>query len=499
MPERPDLDRFRRQARALQRAVRDSDPDATARVARHGVPRDTAGFRLGAAQFVLAREYGFASWARLKHYLENLAEHAWDSASSAAPAVDPAVEFCRLACLTYTRDDGPERRARARHLLDRHPDLTTANIWAAAVAARSDDVGRLLTEEPGLATERGGPFGWRPLCYLTYSRFDPDVRAEPVLAVARLLLDAGADPNEGYFLDGLPSAFTLLTGVFGHGELGPRRQPTHPHWRPLARLLLEAGADPNDAQALYNRMSSADNDHLELLFQFGLGVGDGGPWHARIGDIGDGPAEQLRTQLRWAVEHHQPERVRLLVEHGVDFRSPYVRDGIAWRPGDGRTPVELARLNGDTDIADYLVAQGAAPPDPDPVSDLLAAVFRVDRVAVARVRAEYPDAVTQARDIRQGLVVWAAAQAPVGSVALLAELGFDVNALGRADAPVEQEWETALHHSAANGDADLTRLLLELGADPQVRDTRFDATPLDWARHFDQRSTVEILEPVTDP
>lgn len=430
--------------------------------------------------------------------MENLAEHAWDSAASADPAVDPAVEFCRLACLTYSRDDGPERWARARHLLDWHPDLTTANIWAAAAAARPDDVGRLLAEQPRRAVERGGPFGWRPLCHLAYSRFDPDVRAEPVLAVARLLLDAGADPNEGYFLNGLPSAFTLLTGVFGHGELGPQRQPTHPHWRALATLLLDAGADPNDAQTLYNRMFSANDDHLELLFHFGLGAGDGGPWHARVGDIGDGPTEQLRTQLRWAVEHHEPERVRLLVEHGVDFRSPYVRDGIAWRPGDGRTPVELARLDGATDIADYLLAQGATPPDPDPVSELVAAVFRVDRAAVQRIRAEHPDAVAQARRSRPGLLVWAATQAPTDSVALLAELGFDVNALGRGDAPVEQAWETALHHSAANGDADLTSLLLQLGADPQIRDRRFDATPLDWARRFGQRAIVEALEPVTD-
>ena len=36
---------------------------------------------------------------------------------------------------------------------------------------------------------------------------------------------------------------------------------------------------------------------------------------------------------------------------------------------------------------------------------------------------------------------------------LLAELGFEVNAYGRGDAPVEEPWETALHHSAADGNA----------------------------------------------
>lgn len=495
LPERPHLDSFRRQARALQRAVRAGDPDAVARLARHhpgGAPADAAALPLSAAQLVVAREYGFASWPRLTRYLRTVADHAWYTALGATPAADPAHEFCRLACLTYGREDGPARWAQARRLLAEHPDLTRTDIWAAAAAARPDDVRRLLAERPRLATERGGPYRWRPLFHLVYSRFDPSVPAEPVLAVARMLLDAGADPDEGYLFDALPSPFTLLTGVFGQGELGPRRQPRHPHWRALARLLLDAGADPNDAQTLYNRMFEPDDSHLELLFEYGLGTGDGGPWRARIADL-DPPARMLRIQLRWAIEHHQAARVRLLVEHGVDFRSPFEGEGPAWSPGDGRTPVELAWLNGDTEIADHLLAQGAEPPAPDPVRELIAAAFRTDRSTVERIRRDHPAAVAEARRARPGLMVWAATQAPTGTTTLLAELGFDVNAYGRGDAPVEEPWETALHQSAANGNVELTRRLLELGADPTLRDRRFDATPLDWARHLHQPATAAIL------
>ncbi|GAB3891536.1 hypothetical protein GCM10029964_064870 [Kibdelosporangium lantanae] len=159
MPDRPHLDNFRRQARALQRAVRAGDPEAAARVARHA--EASADLRLSTAQFVVAREYGYASWPRLVRYLETVAEHNWDTRLGATPTTDPAAEFCRLACLTYSREDGPERWARARQLLAEKPDLTRDDIWAAA-AAGSPDVARLLAERPELVAERGGPFGWRP-------------------------------------------------------------------------------------------------------------------------------------------------------------------------------------------------------------------------------------------------------------------------------------------------------------------------------------------------
>ena len=90
MPDRPHLDGFRRQARALQRAVRAGDPDAVTRLARHHpvvLPDHADGFQLSAAQLVVAREYGFASWPRLTRYVETVAEHGWETRFAATPAV----------------------------------------------------------------------------------------------------------------------------------------------------------------------------------------------------------------------------------------------------------------------------------------------------------------------------------------------------------------------------------------------------------------------------
>jgi ankyrin repeat protein len=62
---------------------------------------------------------------------------------------------------------------------------------------------------------------------------------------------------------------------------------------------------------------------------------------------------------------------------------------------------------------------------------------------------------------------------------------------------MEQAWETALHSAAGEGEVDGVRLLLDLGADPDIHDMRFDATPLGWAEHFGQAATAELLRPLT--
>jgi hypothetical protein len=146
-------------------------------------------------------------------------------------------------------------------------------------------------------------------------------------------------------------------------------------------------------------------------------------------------------------------------------------------------------------MAEWLVSQGAARPASAGADGLIAAALAGDRAATGRLRAHAETARAQ----RPGLIVWAAARRSTDAIVLLAELGFDVNALGRTDIPMEQAWETALHEAAAQGDVQMARLLIDLGADPDIKDTRFDSTPLGWARHFAQQATMEFLQPLTRP
>ncbi|MGF7234037.1 MAG: ankyrin repeat domain-containing protein [Frankia sp.] len=199
----------------------------------------------------------------------------------------------------------------------------------------------------------------------------------------------------------------------------------------------------------------------------------------------------LRGQLRWAIDHDFPERVELLARHDVDLRSPF--------PADGRTPVEVALRSGRRALVEMLVAYGAPRPDPKPVDAFVGAALAADRAELDRLAAADPGLEARACRERPGLVVWAAADGRAEAIRLLVERGFDVNALGRGDTPVEGRWETALHQAAQHGNVELALLLLELGADPDRRDARFDSTPLGWSRHFDQPAVAAILTPLTTP
>ena len=71
LPDKPDLNQLRRQARELQRAAARGEVAASEKI-RAISPRVT----LWSAQLALAREYGFPSWARLKAEIERRALHS---------------------------------------------------------------------------------------------------------------------------------------------------------------------------------------------------------------------------------------------------------------------------------------------------------------------------------------------------------------------------------------------------------------------------------------
>ncbi|MBT2228208.1 ankyrin repeat domain-containing protein [Nonomuraea sp. NEAU-A123] len=470
LPDNPSIERLRKQAKTLLRYVRAGVPEALGLVTEFH-PRAPETLKLSDAQLVTARMYGFASWPRLKEHIATVERYS-RSPHRVAPREELPEEFLRLACLTYGTDY-PGRTGEADLLLARHPWLPTANVFTMAATGAADALADALVENPGLARAQGGPFEWEPLLYLAYARLDTP---GSYLPAARLLLKHGADPNAGFLWDGLTSPFTVLTGAFGGGE---GHQPPHPQGPALARLLLEAGADPNDSQTLYNLglggSCSDDTAHLQLLMEFGLGLGDGGPWHARLGPTLQSPRQLLRDELATAALRGCPRRARLLLAHGAEV------NGLGGHPAyGGRTPYELALLNGHTEVAETLAAAGASAVL-DEMEAFTAACMRADPDAVAGFG---PEPLARALARSPELISSAAEQRKPAAVRLLAGLGFDVNHLHRS---------TPLHAAAWNDDIETARTLIELGADPTIKDPAYDSTPLGWAEHGGKQRVADYL------
>ncbi len=112
LPEHPDLDQLRRQAKELLDAFQSGDADASAEVNAHYRDATTNTFALHDAQLVLARAYGFDSWPRLKAHVDGMTARQFIEAAR-------TNDVDRVAAMLKVRRDlvdmqwsyGDERRA----------------------------------------------------------------------------------------------------------------------------------------------------------------------------------------------------------------------------------------------------------------------------------------------------------------------------------------------------------------------------------------------------
>jgi ankyrin repeat protein len=490
LPENPSLENLRKIAKTLLKSVRSGSAEFREEVEQFH-PRGgeaLTDFALNDAQVVIARSYGFGSWPKLKEHLEKLAEFAWDPPGENFDRVESESlfdRFIRLSCLAYDGWWRPSFAENARELLKVHPELARENIYGAATAGDVVAARALLAGDPTIVQRKGGPFGWQPLLYACYSRIKGTEPGHSTLEVARILLEAGADPNAGFLWKGNLPPFTALTGAFGSGEAGGNLPP-HQNCQELAQLLLETGADPNDGQTLYNRHFQPGDDHLKLLFAYGLGKDKCGPWYRCFGERLDSPSRIVAEELWSAARKSFLERVKLLVEHGVDVNMPGLRDG--------RTPYQAAMRAGNRGIAEYLLQHGAKKSELTREEEFAAACISGSRdEALALIRRD-PELVQKLGHHGRVELMHRAVEGnrPEG-VRLMAELGFEVSAVTRHDGVGINLAATPLHNAAWLGNLEMVKLLMELGADPAVRDPNHRGTPLGWAAYNRQRDVVEYL------
>ncbi len=472
LPENPNLDHLKKQAKALLKAVRAGDEAALSRVGPYF--GDPASIGLQYAQLVIAREYGFSSWTKLKGAV---------SQAKTLPSMKGdrlANQFLDLACLAYSLDvnPSPDRFERAKELFAANPEIANENIYTAAAIGDVERIERWLAEDPGLVNRKGGYFNWEPVMYAAYSRLP----GASTLAGGLKLLETGADPNAHYMWGG-QYKFTALTGVFGEGEGGPINFPEHPDCVAFARALLQAGADPNDSQAAYNRCFEPDDTCLELLLEFGLRADDRNNWLLEDeGRMLPNPSETMHFQLIQALRRGYKARAKLLIDHGVDLDRP---DDTYETLTKGKTPYETALLLGLVDIADYMLAHGARKTELSDLDAFRAACMRGD-LASARALLDANDTLMVAAGpgMRE-MLCDAVGQGNEDALAAMIELGFDLSIPGT---------QTPLHDAAFHGRLRMARMLLDAGADPTLRDPNHVQPPIGFALYSGQEEMIALLD-----
>ncbi len=481
------LDNLRKEAKRWLKALYGGDAHARARLVR-AYPTAPPQPTLRDIQHALAHEHGHVSWIALKAALADGA------------AADRGSRAWRVAAfLEYACPDapvmGPCSRAVAQHaamrILTHHPEIARDNVYTAVACGDLNEVERIVAEQPDAASQRGGPRGWPPLLYLCNARLPIAADRHNAVAIARTLIDRGADPSSSYVAWD-QYTYTALTGVLGRGEEEAR---THPDAEGLARLLLERGAEPYDRQLLYNVFADhgsrafLDDDIiwlLDLIYTHAVHRGRQADWSDPDWPMLDpwGRGHGAGFLLDAAVDGNHLKLAEWLLAHGA---SPNATRLHGSAPSQ-RSLHQLALRKGSLDMADLLVRYGATPSSGAPREDsgedaFVAACFRLDREAVLEQLAQHPEYLQSPQ------AMFAAAQHDRADVAeFLLDLGVspDVEdgSHGRA---------RALHEAAGHDSVRVASLLIERGAEVDCRESNWNATPLGFAVYGQRRRAVALL------
>ena len=406
----------------------------------------------------MARRYGFPSWAKLRLHVDAQAFRRGDQATAVRRWLALAYGGDVTGSLAASRPD------LAAQLLSDRPDLAD-DRWVACAAGDLDRIKRAVAADPSWVHRSGGPFDLPPLVAVTHSHLGRLPASRVGLSdCARSLIEAGADPN-GRIYNRFPPASLAAPDPNGplsalYGAAGISRDPV------LIGLLLDAGADPNDGESLYHALENVDG--TRLLLQHGARI-SGTNALARALDMpsptvleallahGGDPNEPIRGAvgrvwgsllLRAIAIRCSPGHIAALLAAGAD---PQART-----PG-GIWAYPLAMQAGLTDVAALLRATGAAT-TLTAADAFVAACARADGAEARRIQLERPDLPGSLPDDRLRLLPDSVAWGSAASVRTMLERGWPVTARGG-------DWEaTALNLAVFRGDPALTALLLAHGA-----------------------------------
>jgi ankyrin repeat protein len=225
------------------------------------------------------------------------------------------------------------------------------DIFTAAELGDAARVRELLAGDPSLATARGGPNQWDALTYLCFSRRLRERGDDGFVHAAEALLDAGADPDTGFYEPDHQPAPTFESALYGAAGVA--------HHAGLTRLLLARGADPNaGGEVGYHAPEGFDSEAMMAVVESG-----------KLDPSG------LTTMLHRKLDWTDLDGVRWLLEHGADPNAV-----SAW--GDRALHHALARGNA-LPLLEALLDAGADPSLGNPRHKDLSAVAIAARMGRA--------------------------------------------------------------------------------------------------------------------
>jgi ankyrin repeat protein len=381
---------------------------------------------------------------------------------------DPVAAFIEAACVPRHDGHASGTLEHAQLILQRYPEVATANIHTAAILADEPTVRAFLASDPALATVKGGPHGWDALTHLCFSRFLrlDEQRSESFFRTAQTLIAAGASAATGWYemIDHPTPRPTFESAIYGASAIARNAG--------LTQLLLDNGADPNDEETPYHVPEGYDNTVLKLLLQSGklnqsslntilLRKCD---WHDEQGialALEHGADPNHITRWGFTALHQSLRRdngliiIELLLNHGAD-PTILTRDGIS--------AAQIAAHRGRKDALD-LFQQRGIPTTLSPLDQLIAACAQNNKATIKTLTTTHPQLLAELLAQGGTLLAQFAGNNNAEGLRNLLSLGVDSAALytkgdGYFEIPSNS---TALHVAAWRAQPAAVQLLIDSG------------------------------------